>query len=553
MEATMNSSKLRDALKLLVPALVLAAGASARASQTAVLHAGSSIQYDSFTREGENYRFVLPTLANDPLLVPASEVLCVGDDKCAQIQKAQAVVPGSDASPRPSVAVTHLSGKIGVSGSNTIGEILMPELIMAFAAANGHKAEKDSLALDESEFSLTPPGADEADATIDLFAHGSTNAIPDMITHKASIGMRSSPIPDNDLQEAQRAGFKDMKSIDSEHVLAVDGLAVVVNPDNPVGALSADQIAKIFSGKISNWAEVGGLPGPINVNRRNDQSGTTDTFMNLVMKPSKETIAFSAKEFENSEDLVNSVAADKSGIGYVGWAYVGSKAHALSIVSSCGVPVKPTIFGIKTAEYPLTRRLFLYTNGQPSEPLAEKLESFALSDDARKVIDRNGYVSRGLDFLSFDRQAQRVLQVALGRDPSPSDTRTFFQDVQSAQRASITFRFKPGTVDLDAQGNEDLTRLAKTLKHDNFQKARFVIAGFASEKEAPPAQLHALSEKRATEITKALANRGAKFFADNVLAKGYGSGAPVTCPEQDLNSRVEIWVVEDSGVDLATQ
>jgi hypothetical protein len=131
MEATMNSSKLRDALKLLVPALVLAAGASARASQTAVLHAGSSIQYDSFTREGENYRFVLPTLANDPLLVPASEVLCVGHDKCAQIQKAQAVVPGSDASPRPSVPVTHLSGKIGVSGSNTIGEILMPELIMA--------------------------------------------------------------------------------------------------------------------------------------------------------------------------------------------------------------------------------------------------------------------------------------------------------------------------------------------------------------------------------------------------------------------------------------
>ena len=146
-----------------------------------------------------------------------------------------------------------------------------------------------------------------------------------------------------------------------------------------------------------------------------------------------------------------------------------------------------------------------------------------------------------------------MLQVALGRDPSPSDTRTFFQDVQSAQRASITFRFKSGTVDLDAQGNEDSTRLAKTLKHDNFQKARFVIAGFASEKEAPPAQLHALSEKRATEITKALANRGAKFFSDNVLAKGYGSGAPVTCPEQDLNSRVEIWVVEDSGVDLATQ
>ena len=393
---------------------------------------------------------------------------------------------------------------------------------------------------------------------IDLFAHGSKTAIPYMIEGKASIGMQSSPIADNEIQDAQRAGFKDMKSIDSEHVLAMDGLAIIVHPDNPVGALSADQIAKIFSGKISNWAEVGGLPGPIDVNRRDDKSGTTDTFMNLVMKPSKEEkIAFSAKEFEDSEALVNSVAGDKSGIGYVGWAYVKNKAHALSIVSSCGVPVKPTIFGIKTAEYPLTRRLFLYTNGQPAEPLAEKLESFALSEDATKVIDRNGYVSRGLDFLSFNRQAQRVLEVALSHDPSPNDTRTFFQDVQSAQRASITFRFKAGSVDLDAQGNKDLTRLAKTLSHDNFQKVRFVIAGFTSEKEAPPALLHALSEKRATEITKALFNRGAKFFADNVLAKGYGAGAPVACnttpAEQDLNSRVEVWIVDNSGADLVTQ
>ena len=73
--------------------------------------------------------------------------------------------------------------------------------------------------------------------------------------------MRSSPIPDNDLQEAQRAGFKDMKSIDSEHVLAMDGLAVVANPDNPVGALSADQIAKIFSGRFPIGPRSADCPG----------------------------------------------------------------------------------------------------------------------------------------------------------------------------------------------------------------------------------------------------------------------------------------------------
>src|SRR5208283_1623352 len=102
---------------------------------------------------------------------------------------------------------------------------------------------------------------------------------------------------------------------------------------------------------------------------------------------------------------------------------------------------KPSVFGIKTGEYPLTRRLFLYTNGQPTDSLTEKLLDFALSDNSAKTIEDDRFVSRQLTFLPFDRQAQRVMQVALARDPSPADTRTFFKDVQSAQRSSITFHF----------------------------------------------------------------------------------------------------------------
>jgi phosphate transport system substrate-binding protein len=406
-------------------------------------------------------------------------------------------------------------------------------------------------------FSLTKGGAQEApSATIALYAHKSGDAIPDMIDGKATIGMRSSPATPEDIQAAQRAGWKDLKDIDSEHVLALDGLAVIVHPDNPVTALSTDQIADIFSGKISNWGDVGGLPGAIDLVRRDEKSGTTDSFNNLVMKQSKSNpkISFTAKTEASSEDVVTAVAKDKNAIGYVGWAYVGNKAHALSIVNSCGVPVKPSIFGIKTGEYPLARRLFLYTNGQPTDPLTEKLLEFALADSSSKLVEDDRFVSRQLTFLPFDRQAQRVMQVALGHDPSPPDTRMFFKDVQSAQRSSVTFHFAAGGEDLDAQGRADLARLGQALSADKFERLHFVIAGFSSEHEAPAAKLRPLSQDRAAGIAKALANEGAKFFAENVLVKGYGTGAPVACDttlaEQDLNSRVEVWVVNDTEADL---
>jgi phosphate transport system substrate-binding protein len=535
----------------------------ARATETVVLHAGSSIQVDSYAADGDNYRLLLPTLPNDPLLIPKAEVLCIGNMCADKPKPADNTVPdktadntGSNPTAKPNGHAERLGGKIGVSGSNTIGEKLMPELIAAFAAANGYDADRESDVQDESVFSLSKSGDQDPSATVALYAHGSTNAIPDMISGKANIGMRSSPATPDDLQATQHAGWRDLKDIDSEHVLALDGLAIIVNPDNPVTALSVEQVANIFSGKITNWADVDGLPNPIDLERRDDQSGTTDTFNNLVMKPNNQKTSFTARKIENSEDLVDAVAKNKNAIGYVGWAYVGNKAHALSIINSCGVPVKPTNFEIKTAEYPLTRRLFLYTNGQPTDPLALKLLKFALSDDAVKSIDRNGFVSRQLTFLPFDRQAQRVMQVALGHDPSPNDTRAFFKDVQSAQRSSITFHFGPGGLDLDAQGTADLTRLGQALSTDKFERLHFVVAGFASEHEAPAAKLHSLSEDRAASIAKALANSGAKFFAENVQVKGYGSGAPVACEttpaEQSLNSRVEVWVVNDSEADLVT-
>lgn len=521
-------------------ALALIAHTSGSPALEAVqLDTKGTIRAETVVPDGDAYQLTLPTLPNDVLRVPAGDVVCRGASWCL----AQADV----STQRPAVPPA-LSGRIEIHGSNTVGEALMPALIEALAAKAGLSFEVEKRVTDERTYYLLPASgaADQPVATVDLFAHGSGTALRAMIDRRAPIGMRSSPMPAAELDEAQRAGLGDLRDPANEHVIGLDGLAIIVHRDNLVGALSTDQIAKIFAGKISDWAEVGGRPGAITLYRRDDKSGTTDTFNALVMAPSKEKINFSAKPFEVSEKLVDEVTLDPGGIGYVGLAYVGNKARALSIRSSCGVPVKPTVFAIKAGEYPLARRLFLYTPASLTQPLAKLLVDFATSEEANQIADGARFVSRANAFLPFDQQSQRLLQIALDRDPSPADTRAFVQDVQASQRASITFRFRAGGIELDSQGLRDLRRLGNALSDEAFRTRRFVIAGFTSEKEGGSAEQRALSQKRANQVATALRNYGAMLFAENTLARGYGSGAPVACnsspAEQELNQRVEVWI-----------
>jgi hypothetical protein len=122
--------------------------------------------------------------------------------------------------------------------------------------------------------------------------------------------------------------------------------------------VSLQQLQGIFSGALSDWSQVGGKPGKINVYARDSKSGTFDTFKTLVLDPGKQKVTGSAQGFESSEELSDSVTNDPSGIGFVGFAYLRN-AKAISLVNECGMSFKPTTFNVKTEEYPLSRRPFV--------------------------------------------------------------------------------------------------------------------------------------------------------------------------------------------------
>ena len=182
----------------------------------------------------------------------------------------------------------------------------MPMLIEAYGTKKyGMKPTSKLTGNEEQQIVLKNPSG--AGTMIDLQSHGSGTAAPGLLEGKAIIGMASRRLTPEEEKKLADKFNTDILAPGNEHVLALDGLAVIVNPTNSVKQLTLDQIAQIFSGEITNWHDVGGADLPINIYRRDNKSGTFDTFKSLVLTPAggtKRDMSPQAKQFESSEVFV---------------------------------------------------------------------------------------------------------------------------------------------------------------------------------------------------------------------------------------------------------
>lgn len=439
----------------------------------------------------------------------------------------------------------NLTGEsFSIAGSNTVGEMLMPTLIAAYGrsrglAVTGHGCNDD--------LRLQGPAV----ITIRCEAHGTHTGIPALANKAADIAMLSRPITPDEIEMMRRMGFDRMMSVPHESVIGLDGLRVIVSSRNGVGALSLDQIARIFAGEITDWSQVGGSGGRIRLYARDIKSGTRETFERLVMEARGERISETARSFESSSALAEAVERDPGGIGFIGFAYSGD-TKALAISSSCGIQHRPTMLSIKAEDYPLSRRLYLY-KARPKSVHAEDLVTYALSDAAQPVIAGAGYVNQAIEFWNETETRNRVRAYAAAptREPGLEIQRRgiddLIRDTNDARRLSISFRFRFGREDLDSKANDDILRLASYLKSQRGRGARVLLLGFADAVGNFNANL-ALAEKRAWSVRDALMKTGAALDRSTILAKGYGELMPVACNASDLgrekNRRVEVYLLD---------
>jgi phosphate transport system substrate-binding protein len=170
------------------------------------------------------------------------------------------------------------------------------------------------------------------------------------------------------------------------HVIAMDGVCVIVHPSNPVTQLSTSQIRDIYKGKITNWKEVSGPDLPIVVISRDNSSGTYETFHELVMN--KEEMG-SKVEYVNSNPQAHArVKTTVGAIGYVGIGFLDANVKALKVNE-----VMPSKQTIATGQYSVTRPLFMFTNGYPKlGTMTYKFCTFYLTETGQEIIEAKGFV-----------------------------------------------------------------------------------------------------------------------------------------------------------------
>ena len=423
-------------------------------------------------------------------------------------------------------AITGLAtaADLRIQGSNTIGANLGPALVSAMLAEQGLHDIHSVPVIPPNEHSIVGTTAQGQQIRVDVAAHGSGTGFTALAAGLADLVASSRPIKDRELVDLEPLG--DLKSPGAEQVIAIDGLAIILHPHNPLNQLNTEQLAQIFSGQISRWEQLGGTGGAIHLYARDDQSGTWETFKELVLNRNGQPLSSTAQRFESSEQLSDAVSHDPQAIGFIGLPYI-REAKAVAIVDGASQPMLPLTSLIASEDYPLSRRLFLYLPPATNNPWAKALVAFTQSPQGQAIVGQNGFVAQSV-------QADNVMPGAHMPEQYQALTR-------KAQRLSVNFRFEEGSASLDNKARQDLLRVVDYLSAHGKLDKQVTLVGFGDAKDDPQrAQL--LSRLRAMAVRRELVKSGVVLRE----IRGYGAQMPVAANTEDegrlKNRRVEVWV-----------
>ncbi|WP_422409110.1 MULTISPECIES: substrate-binding domain-containing protein [unclassified Endozoicomonas] len=413
-----------------------------------------------------------------------------------------------------------------IHGSNTVGARLGPSLAesyLKYLGAEGVGVFPTGL---DNEVKVTGflPAKGKL-VSIFIAAHGSSSGFKALASGKGQIAAASRPIKTK--EQAMLSGMGDFSSLEAEYVVGIDGLAIIVNPGNSINKLDIKDIARLFSGEVKNWKELGGADLPVSLFARDDRSGTWDTFKNLVLAK-KYQLDPTAMRFESNADVSDKVASTPGGIGFVSLNTIG-RARPLMVSEGTDRALKPELLHVSTEDYVLSRRLYMYLPEKDADPDALDFLRFATSDQAQPVVASVGYVHQAVELMSPDVQS------------APED---YQRIVDQFDRASVNFRFAQGRAQLDNKAINDIERLARFIDR---QPGEVLLIGFADQR-AQSRNSDLLAKLRADVVRRALVKAGVP--RKKIQYRGYGQYMALSSAEslasKIRNRRVEVWVKADS-------
>ena len=234
---------------------------------------------------------------------------------------------------------------------------------------------------------------DYTDVSVAVTGGGSGVGIASLLSKTCDIAAASREIEPKEIEMANKKGVSP-----KEFTIAYDGVAVIVNKDNPVEKLTIGDLYKIFTGKATNWKEFGGKDMKIVTLSREVSSGTHAYFKEQVIhlgkKDSVEEFASGTLLLSSSQSIVEEVAANEASIGYLGMGYVSDRTKTSHIEGKDGQFYAATIENVLANKYPLSRGLYFLTNGEP-QGITKLFIDFTLSDKGQQQFKESGFVPVG--------------------------------------------------------------------------------------------------------------------------------------------------------------
>ena len=481
-----------------------------------------NLEGDLISFDGEVY--VIQTQLGD-LRVSAGKVFCEG--------------PGCP-------TLETIEADVKIAGAEAVAEGLMPLLLAGLATDLGAASQATNSDV-EGEVVTELTGSDGFGDYIGAYlvqSKSSDEAFTMLADREIQVGVSSRRILPDEARNLSATGAGNMIDPAQEHIVAVDSLVVVVNRNNTLNSISKEDAEKIYRGEVTNWSQLGGEDLPI-IPVVQSEAGANNTFNDYLFGRPADAPA-SAYEATDSTDAALFVDQNPGAIAYVGFAFRRGQ-KSLDILSECGISFEPSAFSAKTEEYPLFRRLYMYTRADDDSALASDLVEFATSDASRDVILQAGYTDLTIERVTQGSNSARSIAALEAVEGSFEGDIVFDLVAKMGEydRLTSTFRFRTGSNKLDERAKLDLERLAKYLE-DMPEGTSVTLAGFADNVGAFEPNLD-LSQRRADRVREELLRVGGdRLNGITIETAGYGEVAPSACNTNEsgrrINRRVETWV-----------
>ncbi|HEY9040323.1 MAG TPA: phosphate ABC transporter substrate-binding/OmpA family protein [Roseovarius sp.] len=437
---------------------------------------------------------------------------------------------------------------ITLSGAPTIGRVLMPALIEAFALRQGLELSRENTSDIATTYTLSDAGSGQPRGRFHVRLTNTDEGFADLLAGEAEMVMSLREVTRNEAIRGREAGLGDLRDARRSRVLALDALVPLVSAGNPVTTITTPQLAKVLSGEITDWVELGGADAPIAVHLHDPDTGLGQATERQMLTGGAESFVSDAIRHPDGEALSQAVAQDPFALG------IGSRSEKgltfeLALTGACGFAMQATRRAVKTEDYPLTAPMFLYLPAHRLPKLVREFLVFTREPAAQLVIRRAGFVDQLPEEIEINAQGDRFANAVLraGEEVKLADLQRMVEVLRPLKRLTTTFRFEPGSIRLDPQSRSNVDSLARALESGFYDGRQLVFVGF-SDSEGPASANRTIALRRADAVRNAVVNAAetAELNRLKLDIETFGEAMPMACDDSEwgrrANRRVEVWM-----------